>query len=74
MEKELLEVPPQSASVALPQEGTSGEAPRLDQSELLVAETVEAQVVIRSPGSSVRGEVIGLDRLGEEPVHDLVGE
>ena len=74
VEKELLEVPPQSASVALPQEGTSGEAPGLDQGELLVADAVEAQVVIWPPGSRVRGEVVGLDRLGEEPVQDLVGE
>ena len=67
----------QLASVALPQEGASGEAPGLDQGELLVTDAVEALVVIWSPGSSVGGEAVGLDRLtavlaGEENIREVI--
>ena len=74
VEEELLEGSPKATAVALPQQGSSCEATGLDQGELLVADAVEALVVGGPPGHVGGGQVVSLDRLGEEMVEDLVGE
>ena len=74
VEEELVQRPAQAPALALPEQGTAGEAAGLDEGELLVADAVQPFPVGGPPGPVVVGQVVGLDHLGEEPVEHLVGQ